>query len=111
MEKHRLEEFKGGWFIGNFEPSLLKRDFEVGLHRYQKGEIRESHFHKKITEYNLMISGQIRINDLIFEKGDIFIIEPYTVSNDILALTDCEILIVKDGSDTKDKYTYEIKYN
>jgi hypothetical protein len=58
-----------------------------------------------------MISGEIRINDMIFKKGDIFIIEPYTISNDILALTDCEILIVKDGSDTKDKYVYEIKNN
>lgn len=111
MKTAHIDDFKRGWFIGNFEPSLLKGNFEVGLHRNKKGDIQSSHFHKKSTEYNLVISGEIKINDVVYKKGDIFIIEPYTVANDIECLTDNEILIVRDISDPEDKYTYKITDN
>ena len=37
MKKYKLDDMKGGWFVGNFEPSVMKADFEVGIHRHKKG--------------------------------------------------------------------------
>ena len=32
MKKYKLSEFKDGWIVGNFEPSILKtKDFEVAI--------------------------------------------------------------------------------
>ena len=38
MKRARIEDMVKGWFIGHFEPSLLKTDqFEVGLLQRSKG--------------------------------------------------------------------------
>ena len=40
-----------GWFIGDFEPSVLKtKDFEVGVLVHPKGEKWPAHFHPVCTE-------------------------------------------------------------
>ena len=54
MKKFKLDDMKGGWFVGNFEPSVMKADFEVGIHRHKKGEFHQDHFHKKGTEINVI---------------------------------------------------------
>jgi hypothetical protein len=37
-----------GWFIGDFEPSVLKtKNFEVGVLIHKKGELWPKHFHKE----------------------------------------------------------------
>ena len=37
-----------GWFVGNFEPNLIKRDdIEVGIKEISKGTMPDYHFHKK----------------------------------------------------------------
>ena len=47
MDVKRIEDFKGGWFIGNFEPTAWKTDkFEAAIHDYKKGEEKEPHYHK-----------------------------------------------------------------
>ena len=39
MKKAKLSDMKGGWFIGNFEPSLYKtNDCEVAVKTYKKGD-------------------------------------------------------------------------
>ena len=39
MKIDNLDKMIGGWFIGNFEPSLLKtNDCEVAVKRYNKGD-------------------------------------------------------------------------
>ena len=107
MKIYNLNQFKNGWFIGNFKPSLLEKNFEVGVHRHKKGEYHQDHFHKKSTEINLVLNGTISINDKIFEKDDIFVLEPFEISQ-VEYLTDVEILIVRDISDTADKYEFKI---
>ena len=107
MKKYRIEDFMRGWFIGNFEPSLLKKDFEVGLLSFDKEHIHTPHFHKKNTEFNLVISGKVRINDQIFVEGDIFIIEPYVVSHEVEYLEKTKLLVVRDYSDPIDKFLYK----
>ena len=56
MKKFKIDEFHRGWFIGNFDPSVLKTDqFEVGLLTHTKGEHWPKHYHAIGTEYNVLI--------------------------------------------------------
>jgi hypothetical protein len=108
MKKFKLDDMKGGWFVGNFEPSVMKANFEVGIHQHTKGEFHQDHFHKKGTEVNVMRKGKLKLNGEIFEPGDIFILYPYEVSQ-VEYLTDVELTVVRDMSDTDDKYMFDIK--
>ena len=79
MKKFKLDDMKGGWFVGNFEPTAFKANFEVGIHRHKKGEFPSTPS-KKGIEINCMRKGKLKINGEIFEAGDIFILYPYEVS-------------------------------
>lgn len=108
MKRYKLDDFCKGWFVGNFEPSILKDDFEVGVARHSAGEFHQDHFHKKCIEINLVIEGKMSINGEIFESGDIFVLYPYEVSQAEF-LTDVTIVIVRDKSDPSDKFSFVIK--
>ena len=42
---------KGGWFVGDFEPSVFKNPFfEVAHHQHKKGSPHQRHTHKVTTE-------------------------------------------------------------
>ena len=98
---------KHGWFIGNFEPFAYQtKDFEVGLGSHKKGDTWDKHYHKISTEITLIISGKVKVNDEIFSKGDIFIIEPNEIV-DPLFLEDTQYVVVKTISDINDKYIVE----
>lgn len=98
---------KRGWFIGNFEPTAYKtKNFEVGYGRHKKGDIWDKHYHKLAVEINLIVKGKVRVNDEVFSKGDIFIIDPEEVV-DPLFLEDTEYVVAKTLSDISDKYILE----
>jgi quercetin dioxygenase-like cupin family protein len=68
---------KGGWFIGNFDPSLFKtNDCEVAVKYYKKGDHEESHYHKVATEYTVIVTGRVRMNGVEYGAGDIIVMEP-----------------------------------
>lgn len=107
VEKFRIEDMKRGWFIGNFEPTAYNtKNFEVGLGTHKKGDRWHKHFHKIATEITLILKGKVQVNDKIFIKGDIFIINPDEVV-DPLFLEDTEYIVVKTISDPTDKYIVE----
>jgi mannose-6-phosphate isomerase-like protein (cupin superfamily) len=108
MKKARLEDFYKGWVVGNFEPSLLKADFEVGVAKHTAGEYHQDHFHKKNTEINIVIEGRMTINGEEFGPNDIFILYPYEISQAEF-LTDVTIVIIRDKSDPSDKFEVNIK--
>ena len=68
MKVAKLSDMKGGWFIGNFEPSLYKtNDCEVAVKTYKKGDFEAAHFHKIATEYTIVASGKVmNLLDLVF---------------------------------------------
>lgn len=104
METYRIEDFYRGWFIGNFNPSIHKTDqFEIGLLSHKKDEVWPSHYHKIATEFNLLVSGVMTLNDVQIKPGDIFVISPGEVA-DPKFLEDCKILVVKTPSIPGDKY-------
>lgn len=103
MKIERIENFKRGWFIGNFEPSIFKTDgFEVGILTHKKGEEWPCHYHTG-REINYLVSGKIRVQNKVIEMGDIFMFEPYEVA-DPEFLEDCVVVVVKTPSLPGDKY-------
>lgn len=107
MKKAHITDFVKGWLVGNFEPSLLKADFEVGLATHHAGEFHQDHFHKSATEINVVIQGAVSINGQVFKEGDIFVLYPFEVSQAEF-LTDVKILVIRDRSDPSDKYSFKL---
>lgn len=103
MKLSRLEDTVGGWFVGNFPQAAFQTDAcEVSYKYHQKGEIWPTHYQEKVMEINLMVRGQMKIQNKILLPGDIFIIYPYEIA-DPEFITDCEVVCVKIPGITNDK--------
>jgi hypothetical protein len=102
IQKYNVKDFKKGWFIGDFKPSIVRTSFEIGYQKHTKGEKINPHYHKRGHEVTLMIRGSQIINGQLFQEGDIFVIEPYTVA-EIKILEDTEVIVIKTHSGTYDK--------
>lgn len=98
-----ISDFHKGWIIGNFDPSLLKADFEVGLRWNEAGDKEDRHYHKRVTEYVVFAGGEHRLNDQIYLDGEMTTIHPY-MSTDYECLTPGYCLTIKDLSDPSDKH-------
>ena len=105
MKIARIDEMIKGWFIGNFEPSLLKTNaVEVALKKYNKGDYEEAHYHKIATEFTGIVSGRVRMNGIEYREGDIIVIEPNDAT-DFEALEDNTVnVVVKIPGANNDKY-------
>jgi hypothetical protein len=98
MKILKLKDMKGGWFVGNFEPTAYKTDlFEVSYKTHLKGENWDHHYHHTVTEINLLINGKMNLQGKELLSGDIFILNPYEIANPIF-LEDCHIICVKTPS-------------
>jgi len=109
MKTFNAEQFmnKGGWFIGNFEPSVLKTDqFEVCYKIHPAGEEWSKHHHKISDEINFLMKGKMTVNDVIIESNTVFVIEKNESVKPIF-LEDCELIVVKVPSSLNDKYDDE----
>ena len=99
-----LTNYTRGWIIGDFAPSIIKtKSFEIGILFHPKGEQRPPHFHSQITEYNILVSGKMKINNKVLMPGTIFIFEPYEIANPEF-LDDCMVICVKIPSIPDDKH-------
>lgn len=98
----KINDFTRGWLVGKFSPSLFESDVEIGIHFHPKGTESDLHFHRLSSEYNVVLSGQAKVNGKTYVKGDIFTIKPYTV-NEVEYVTDCEFLVIRDQSNPSDK--------
>ncbi|MGL4722302.1 MAG: hypothetical protein ACRCV3_03265 [Desulfovibrionaceae bacterium] len=105
MKKAHLRDMVKGWFIGNFEPSLLQtNDVEVAVKHYALGDHEPAHYHAVATEYTCIITGKVRMNGVEYIAGDIVVMEPYE-STDFTCLEDNTInVVVKIPGAQNDKY-------
>lgn len=104
MKVSSLDDMIKGWFVGDFEPTVLKsKDFEVAVKSYAKGESEEAHFHKIATEITVIVSGLVRMVDREWGPGAIITLEPGSVT-DFLAIEDSVTVVVKTPSVMGDKY-------
>jgi mannose-6-phosphate isomerase-like protein (cupin superfamily) len=109
MKVYRMETMKGGWFIGNFEPTAHKtNDFEVSVKLHPQGEKWDVHYHKIAREINAIISGNMTLQNTHLHAGDIFVLEPGEIADPIFH-TDCTIVCVKTPSVLNDKYSITTK--
>jgi quercetin dioxygenase-like cupin family protein len=104
MRMHRIEDFKNGWFVGDFEPSVLRTSaFEVSLMHHKKGAYIPLHYHHLVEEINVLVSGSMTCNGRLLTPGDLFIFEKDEVS-DCVVHEDTTIVVVKSPSVLGDKY-------
>lgn len=104
MECYKLEQMVGGWFIGDFEPSVFRtQQFEVGIKKFTKGEKHAPHYHKIADEVTIVISGKVQIEGQIYLEGSI-ILQHKNESSNFEALEDSVIAVVKYPSAPGDKY-------
>lgn len=100
-----LSEFTRGWFIGDFEPSVLKTSkFEVGVFKHSKGEDWPTHYHQYHTEYNVLVTGKMSIYGTIIEPESVFVVPKKSIVKPVF-LEDCVIVCVKSPSIPGDKIT------
>jgi quercetin dioxygenase-like cupin family protein len=104
MRKARLEDMKGGWFVGNFSPVVCKTDAaEVAVKHYAAGQAERRHYHKIATEVTVIVAGEVEMNGARYAAGDILVIEPNEVT-DFKALTNATTAVVKIPGALNDKY-------
>ena len=64
MKVSHISKMKGGWFVGNFEPTLYKtNDTEVAVKEYKAGDYGVRHYHKIATELTVIVRGIVKMND------------------------------------------------
>ncbi|HJW92579.1 MAG TPA: hypothetical protein VJ901_03075 [Thermoanaerobaculia bacterium] len=104
MKVHRLESMRGGWFVGQFEPTVLaSSDFEVAIKSYKAGTKEDAHVHRVATELTAIVTGEAKLNDFQLGPGDIIEIPPGEAAA-FEALTDVTTVVVKVPSVPGDKY-------
>ena len=111
MKIDNVSNCKQGWFIGNFDPVILKTiNFEVAFHSLPKGHRSDNHYHLESLEMNLVVSGRIAVAVegaskayRILSKGDIFIYEAGE-KTDVICETDVDLVVIKTPSIPGDKY-------
>lgn len=103
IQIYDLETMFRGWFLGNFEPSVLKHTgLEIGYLLHKKGEKWQTHYHNNIIEVNLLIEGKMILNDIEINKNQIFVIDKKVLACPIF-LEDCRIICIKIPSMVGDK--------
>jgi quercetin dioxygenase-like cupin family protein len=92
------------WLVGDFEPALVQtKDVGVGVLEIAKGHKADGHFHRQHTEFNVILSGKAMINEVVYNKGDIFIFLPNERSY-VEYLEDTILLVIKAPSVRNDKF-------
>lgn len=94
-----------GWIVGNFDPSLYKKDYEIGFKYYKLGDYEKSHRHDLSEEVTIILLGKVKMNGIVYEEGDI-IIQEKSEYTDFECISDTAITAVyrPDGSFTNDKF-------
>ena len=105
MKTAKLDDMIKGWFVGNFEPTLIKtNDVEVAVKSYKKGDYEEKHYHKIATEITVIVSGRVKMNGVEYKAGDIVVMEPNDAT-DFECLEDgTRNVVVKYPGANNDKY-------
>jgi len=103
MKVYRLDNMKDGWFMGNFEPSAVHDEHvEVAWKVHRRGDDWPAHYQRVAKEINVLVKGEMIVQDLLMTTGDIFVVEPGEVVKPDF-LTDCELVVVKVPSLPADK--------
>lgn len=104
MKLYQLADMKGGWFAGDFHPTIVpSKDFEVAVKHYVAGAKEPKHHHKIAQEVTVITAGSVRMNGVTYTEGTIVVLEPGD-STDFEAITAATTVVLKTPSVTGDKY-------
>ena len=104
MQVFSLDSMKGGWFVGDFEPTVLRSAAcEVAVKRYAAGDLEPGHVHRVAVELTLVAAGRARMNGVVLEAGDIARLDPGEAAV-FEVLEDTTTVVVKLPSVRGDKY-------
>lgn len=104
MKHAHLNDMVKGWFVGDFEPTLLRsKDVEVAVKYYKAGDREDTHHHRMAVEITAIVSGEVMMMGKRWGAGDIVLVEPGEAT-DFLAITDAVNVVVKMPSVMGDKY-------
>lgn len=104
MDVSNIKEFKGGWFIGNFEPTLFKtKDFEIAHHKHPAGYLGQLHTHKIATEVTYIVKGYLTASGIPLSAGDMFTYYPNEIAN-VQFHENTDLIVIKWPSVPDDKY-------
>ena len=99
-----LNDYTRGWLIGDFEPNIKKTtEYEIGILQHKQNEKWQFHYHKDAIEINIILSGEMIINNIKISKNTIFVFDKNMISCPLF-LTDCKIICIKIPSIPIDKY-------
>lgn len=104
MNKFALSTFAKGWFVGNFDPSIINTEaFECAVKYYKKGDVEKRHLHKLATEITVIVRGKFKMNESLFIEGDIVKVEK-NEAVDFECLEDGITVVIKTPSVMDDKF-------
>jgi len=105
MKKLKLSESGArGWFVGNFPEAVHRnKDYEVCFQTNPAGTIYQKHYHKIVTEIQLITRGCMVLNNEEYRTGDIVVVEPGEVVGGYYT-EDTDTVAVKYPSVPDDKY-------
>ena len=104
MDVYNIKDFKNGWFIGNFNPSIFKNPFfEVAHYTHKAGYIGPLHTHKVAEEVTYIVKGRLNASGKVLKTGDMFVYHPDEVA-DVMFLEDTDLIVIKWPSVPNDKY-------
>lgn len=103
LTKVRVEDFMGGWLVGDFIPSIFQsKDLEVGIKSFSAGDTEPEHYQMIATEVTVVIKGRCLLAGEQLDSGDVLIIPP-GMSGHFRAETDVVLLVLKNPSLPQDK--------
>ena len=107
METFNLLDYINGWFIGDFDPTIINaKDFEIAIKRYEAGDSDQNHYHKLSEEITVVVNGTVQINGTLFNENDIIFIKKNEPAK-FYAITDCVTCVIKIPSSKNDKFIVE----
>lgn len=103
MELYNIKDFKRGWVVGDFIPSLIRtKDFEVAIQHWKAQEGEPKHVHRMADEVTVIVSGEARMSGMVYKEGDVLLIKAGE-STDFYPLTDVTTCVIKVPSVIGDK--------
>ncbi len=103
MRKFNLDDYKAGWVVGNFDPTVHQtKDFEFGVKYFKAGDQEARHYQIVARELSIVVVGECRIGPISLESGEGLLIEAGEEA-DFEAFTDCAIAVIKWPSLPSDK--------
>lgn len=94
MEIKHLNEMRGGWFAGDFEPvALTMENSEIAIKRYMQYYIESAYCHPSATVMYVLLSGSIQLNEKVLSQPYSMAVFSPGESVYFTALADSDVLL------------------